>query len=175
MYADFMVPSEPSLFDNKGENSFATVPSMIVEVGFHTNPKDALALKDPQFQKLSMKGVAKGMRLFREGASCAPFAVKQIEPMTANIGENAWVPVPLLGNPTYAVQIRTTHLNCDQWKCRSAQRMVYDRKEADAYRFRFPCVSGDEAAPNEFLVEAKDSHGVEAAFATFRIYCKKAA
>lgn len=143
-YVDYVVPSAPSIEKGKGENSYATMPSIIVEVGFHTNPSDAKALQDPNFQKLSMKGVAKGMRLHREGASCAPFAVQEIEPVIASIGTDAWLPVTITGNPVYPVSIRATQLNCGKRTCRSKDKLVFSKNDADAYRFNHVCWQGDD-------------------------------
>jgi N-acetylmuramoyl-L-alanine amidase len=170
-YADYYIPRDPSSQGGKGENFLAKVPSMIVEVGFHTNVDDAKALQDPVFQKLSMKGVAKGLRLFKEGASCAPFAVKPIEPVTIVVGEEAWVPVPMTGNPTYIVNLDLKQTKCDGFKCRPRYGSFYNKREADAYRFRFTCIPGDELEPIDYIVQARDADGIRTPPVTYRINC----
>ncbi|MET0505745.1 MAG: N-acetylmuramoyl-L-alanine amidase, partial [Luteibacter sp.] len=172
-YATYNVPLSPSLIRDKGENSFAKVPSMIVEVGFHTNVDDAKLLQNPEFQKLSMRGLAKGMRLFREGASCAPFVIQPRQPVTANIGKDAWVPVAISGNPVYPVDIQVSQLNCGSVKCRRTLKLVHSKKEADAYRFNHFCWRGDENAPIEFRIEAKDLEGVWTPPVTYQVKCIK--
>jgi N-acetylmuramoyl-L-alanine amidase len=172
-YANYAIPSEPMIKGGKGENSFAKVPSMIVEVGFHSNVDDARLLKDPNFQKLSMRGLAKGMRLFREGASCAPFIVKTAEPMTAVVGRDFRMPVSIAGNPVYPVHLISTQLNCPEGKkCSPTIGSVYSKKEADAYRFSHLCWRGDESKPPvEFRVEAKDFEGLRTESVTYQLKC----
>ena len=172
-YANFTVPLEPSVVPDKGENSYAKVPSMIVEVGFHSNASDAKLLQDPNFQKLSMRGLAKGMRLFREGRSCATFSVKPLEPMTAVVGKDIRMPISISGNPVYPVHLISTRLNCPaDKKCSSTTKSVYNKKEADAYRFSHLCWRGDDSKPPaEFRVEAKDFEGLRTAPVTYRVKC----
>lgn len=172
-YASYRIPLEPMVKGGKGENSFARVPSMIVEVGFHTNANDAKLLQDPAFQKVSMRGLAKGMRLFREGASCEPFVIQQPQPVTANIGKDAWMHVAISGNPVYPVDIQVAQLNCGSAKCRHTAKMVHSKEEADAYRFNHFCWRGDEVAPIEFRVEAKDLEGVWTPPVTYQLKCLK--
>ncbi|MGF6711497.1 N-acetylmuramoyl-L-alanine amidase [Luteibacter sp. W1I16] len=174
-FAGYTVPSQPSVNGKKGENSYAEVPSMIVEVGFHTNESDAAALQDPVFQKLSMKGVAKGMRLYRESASCALFAVQKLEPVTVSIGGDAWLPVTITGNPVYPVSIKATQLNCGKGRCRSKDKLVFSKGEADSYRFNHVCWRGDdEISPIRYAVEAKDADGVRTTPVFHGINCVKA-
>jgi N-acetylmuramoyl-L-alanine amidase len=172
-YADYQVPLEPSVERGKGENTFAKVPSMIVEVGFHTNVSDAKVLQEPQFQKLSMRGVAKGMRLFREGASCAPFVVKPMAPMTAVVGKDIHMPIAISGNPVYPVHLISTRLNCPKGRgCSPTVKPVFSKKEADAYRFGHLCWRGDESKPPaEFRVEAKDIDGLRTSPVTYQVKC----
>jgi len=172
-FAGFTVPRAPSVVKDKGENSYAKVPSMIVEVGFHSNVSDAKLLQDPDFQKLSMRGLAKGMRLFREGASCAPFLVKPAEPMTAVVGRDFHMPISIGGNPVYPVNLISTQLSCPEGKkCSPKVRSVYSKKEADAYRFGHLCWRGDEAKPPvEFRVEAKDFEGLRTEPVIYQLKC----
>jgi N-acetylmuramoyl-L-alanine amidase len=172
-YANYVIPSEPMIKGGKGENSLAKVPSIIVEVGFHSNAGDANLLQDPNFQKLSMRGLAKGMRLYREGASCAPFIVKSAEPMTAVVGRDFRMPINITGNPVYPVHLISTQLNCpDGKKCSQTIGSVYSKKEADAYRFSHLCWHGDESKPAiEFQVEAKDFEGLRTESVTYQLKC----
>ncbi|WP_051944033.1 MULTISPECIES: N-acetylmuramoyl-L-alanine amidase [Luteibacter] len=172
-YASYSVSRAPTGDPSKGENRYAKVPSRIVEVGFHTNTNDAKLLQERDFQRLSMRGVAKGLRLFRDGASCAPFLVQEQPPFTANLGKDAWMSVSLSGNPVYPVDIRATQLHCGQVKCRTKAKMVHSKKEADAYRFNHLCWRGDEKGPVEFTVEARDLDGVWTPSVTYQVKCVK--
>lgn len=174
-YANYTVPSVPMIKGSKGENTYAKVPSMIVEVGFHSNAADAQLLQDPNFQKLSMRGLAKGMRLFREGATCEPFVVKPAAPMTAAVGKDFRMPIAISGNPVYPVHLISTRLDCPEVKtCSPTVRSVYSKKEADAYRFSHFCWRGDESKPAvEFRVEAKDFEGLRTKPVTYQLTCVK--
>jgi hypothetical protein len=172
-FAGYTVPLTPSVVRGKGENTFAKVPSMIVEVGFHTNVSDAKILQDPKFQKLSMRGVAKGMRLFREGASCAPFVVSQFKSMTGVVGKDVHTPIHVFANPVYPIRLITTWLNCPAGRdCKPTAKPIYSQTEADAYRFRHLCWRGDEAKPPaEFRVEAEDLDGLRTPSITYQVNC----
>jgi N-acetylmuramoyl-L-alanine amidase len=61
---------------NHGENRYAEMPSVIAEVGFHTNGDDAAAIGSYVFRDLAMRGLEKGYRMFREGRGCEPFTVE---------------------------------------------------------------------------------------------------
>jgi N-acetylmuramoyl-L-alanine amidase len=175
-FANFTVPRDPSVGHDKGENSYAKVPSMIVEVGFHSNVSDAKLLQDPDFQKLSMRGLAKGMRLFREGASCASFSVMPRDPMTAVIGKDIHMPIAVSGHPVYPVHLISTRLDCPEGKkCSPTIKSIYNKKEADAYRFSHLCWRGDDVRPPvEFRVEAKDFEGLRTEPVIYQIKCTKA-
>ncbi len=49
---------------NKGENRLAKMPSVIIEVGFHTNPNDNAALQDPKFQEIVAKAMQRGIESY---------------------------------------------------------------------------------------------------------------
>jgi len=173
-YVGYTVPLDPNTVSEKGENTQAEMPSMIVEVGFHTNPNDAKLLLDPDFQRLAMRGVAKGMRLFREGASCESFRVGAQPQMTANVGQQVQMPVDLKGHPVYPVDISVKQVNCKEGQaCRSERRLVASKKAADEYRFGYLCWHGEEEAPLEFVVFAKDVDGVATPSVTYTLTCKK--
>lgn len=77
-YENFPVASEPHA-KGHGENRYAEMPSIIAEVGFHTNKQDAAAIGSYVFRDLTMRGLEKGYRMFREGRGCEPFAVQHPE------------------------------------------------------------------------------------------------
>ena len=53
--------------DKYGELRFSNVPSVVVEIAFHTNVEDAGYLLDPVFRKAAMQGVERGWRSYKNG------------------------------------------------------------------------------------------------------------
>lgn len=62
-----------------GENTYATRPSIVAEIGFHTNKEDAAAIGNYVFRDLTMRGLEKGYRMFHEGRGCEEFTVTHPE------------------------------------------------------------------------------------------------
>lgn len=117
-YRDFTVnpQGEPS---DKGENRLAAMPSIIVETAFHTNPTDALALQDPAFRTAAMKGVEKGIRLFREGRDCQPFTSRPIADLEVEHEGEATTSAVFKGYPQFPVTLTATNIACPMgWNCR---------------------------------------------------------
>lgn len=77
-FEDFPVGSMPSM-GRYGENTYATRPSIVAEIGFHTNKEDATAIGNYVFRDLTMRGLEKGYRMFREGRGCEEFTVTHPE------------------------------------------------------------------------------------------------
>ncbi|QGL63626.1 N-acetylmuramoyl-L-alanine amidase [Stenotrophomonas maltophilia] len=116
-YADFPIPQGGAAAGH-GENSFATMPSVVVEVAFHTNATDVAALQDPAFRTASMKGVEKGYRLFREGKGCVPLKVESIQGIQLPQGSSQLVDVAFEGYPQYPIELITTNVGCPPgWTC----------------------------------------------------------
>lgn len=65
-YREYRVRTQ-SMEGNYGENRLATAPSTLIEIGFHTNPSDAMALQDPVFQAASTIGMEQGYQDFLAG------------------------------------------------------------------------------------------------------------
>ena len=53
-----------------GESSLALMPSVILEVGFHTNRIDGSALQQPSFRRAVAAGIRTGTQAFFENPSC---------------------------------------------------------------------------------------------------------
>ncbi|WP_312681881.1 N-acetylmuramoyl-L-alanine amidase family protein [Stenotrophomonas chelatiphaga] len=108
----------PAKFGRHGENRIGLMPSVIVEVAYHSNPEDALALQDPVFREASMKGVEKGYRLWREGKGCNPLKVDPIATIRVAAGQSQVVDLAFAGFPQYPVVIETKNVACPPgWKC----------------------------------------------------------
>lgn len=95
------------------------MPAAVVEVAFHTNAADAMALQDPLFRTAAMKGVEKGYRLHREGRDCAPLKAGPIRSLQLPQGMSEEVDVPFEGYPQYPIELVTTNIACPPtWTCR---------------------------------------------------------
>lgn len=77
-YEAFPVAPKPSE-GGYGENTYATRPSIVAELGFHTNKEDAAAIGSYVFRDLTMRGLEKGYRMFREGRGCEEFTATHPE------------------------------------------------------------------------------------------------
>lgn len=110
-FATWKVASAPRA-ENKGENRLATMPSVIVETGFHTNPDDAAALKNPEFQKRAAKGIEKGIRMFRRGIECREFSLTNVPSVEGPHYANIPVKLTYVGAPAYPLYVRTRIVSC---------------------------------------------------------------
>jgi len=75
-YARYNVRVQP-MTGNYGENRLAMAPSILVELGFHTHPQDAVALQDPQFQAAVAEGLRQGYLQFQQGVGVGGASVCQ--------------------------------------------------------------------------------------------------
>jgi hypothetical protein len=158
-FRDFPVDRSPTSGDY-GENRLATMPSVIVEVGFHTNAEDAAALKDYDFMAKSMAGLAKGYRLYKEEASCTPFALNAPATAQGFVGELAKINVSGLGFPEFPVEVEGTLKNCAQG-CGVAYDLAHDADELAALKVSYRCVKEDEGSPIVLALTGKDFKGVK--------------
>jgi N-acetylmuramoyl-L-alanine amidase len=56
--------------DRYGENGYAIMPSVILELGFHTNPVDGAALGQESFRRAVAHGITRGLKSFLENPDC---------------------------------------------------------------------------------------------------------
>lgn len=117
-YESFPVRSYASTAGNYGENRLATMPAIVVEVAYHSNPADAAALQDPVFQRAAMKGVEKGYRLHAENKPCKPFKIDNIPdtagPQNTPISHTVFYE----GYPQFPVTARMEYVTCASgWYC----------------------------------------------------------
>ncbi|HEX5684188.1 MAG TPA: N-acetylmuramoyl-L-alanine amidase [Ideonella sp.] len=138
-YEEYTVPKSAGARDNLGENSLATMPSVIIEAGFHTNPTDAAALQDPVFRTAAMKGVEKGYRLTGEGKPCELFKVPKIADSTGLQGVPIPVKVPYKGYPEFAVTATVEIVSCPAgWTC-TGGTVTYSEKTPSPLKYTFSC------------------------------------
>ncbi len=125
-YQNWTVPDQAA-DGNHGENRLATMPSVIVEVGFHTNPGDAAALQDPVFRTAAMKGVEKGYRLHTEGEPCQPFKIDSIPDVSGPQNTPIPVNVHYEGFPEFPVKLKVDVVSCPSgWTCTGGELTIED-------------------------------------------------
>jgi hypothetical protein len=151
VYKNYMVSSQ-SRSEDFGENRLATMPSVIVEAGFHTNPSDATALKDPVFRRAAMKGVEKGYRLNAEGKACEPFKIGSIPDATGLQGVPIPVEVHYKGYPQFAVKAKV--ISCPSgWSC-SGGELAYADKLPSPLKYFFTC-NATSRPPANFRIRTR--------------------
>jgi len=170
-FSSYPVPLQPLALVGKGENDHAKMPSVIVEVGFHTNPQDALLLRNKEFQGLAMRGVAKGYRLFREGKPCEDLAVKPVREAFGRVGHDVYFPVGLTGNPAFPVSVTSRVRNCSGHYCPSQWVRLFNQTELEKHRVSFLCIRSNLGKPVELSIDVRDDDGVAAKPATYKVVC----
>jgi hypothetical protein len=172
-FKDFKIADEPHTSSKHAENNLAEMPSIIIETAFHTNAGDAELLKDAEFRKMSMMGVAKGYRLYAEGKSCERFAVTNSERSEAFVLQQASLPVKISGHPKFPVDIRYRPSRCFNQPCGVVGKLAYNSAGVDAFRLTYRCMREDVAkGPIDFLVSVKDTDGFSTEPVTFTLSCK---
>ncbi|WP_425481894.1 N-acetylmuramoyl-L-alanine amidase [Lysobacter panacisoli] len=161
-YTAFPVQTAPQ-YDNYGENRLATMPSVIVEVGFHTNPTDAAALQNATFRSAAMRGVEKGYRLNSEGRTgCTPFAISSIPSSPGKYYQDFPVKYYFTGYPRFPVTLKTTNVSCPSgWTC-SNKSTSYARVVPSPLTSNFYCTaqSTTPAATFKWRTTLVDADGV---------------
>lgn len=157
-YEDFPI-RERANAGRHGENRIATMPAVLVEIAYHSNPEDSAALQDPVFRGASMKGVEKGYRLFREGKDCTPLALRKIDRVTVPASGAAETDVHFDGNPQFPVTLSFTPVYCTQpGACRAEVKTVTDAS-ASPIKARMTCEGSGYGMVNWSTV-MRDADGV---------------
>ncbi|WP_369350103.1 N-acetylmuramoyl-L-alanine amidase [Stenotrophomonas sp. JAG2] len=168
-YSEFPVSTSPSS-GNHGENGFATMPAAVVEVAFHTNAADAMALQDPLFRTAAMKGVEKGYRLHREGRDCAPLKAGPIRGLQLPQGMSEEVDVPFEGYPQYPIELVTTNIACPPtWTCRDGLVRIHAPGD-QPYRITIRCENVG-TAPVIWHTSVVDADGVKSPPVRHSVVC----
>jgi len=176
-YEEYTVPKTANPRDNLGENSKATMPSVIIEAGFHTNATDAAALQDPVFRTAAMKGVEKGYRLNGEGKSCELFKVPKIENSSGLQNVPIPVKVPYKGYPEFAVTATIEITSCPAgWTC-TGGTVTYSEKTPSPLKYTFTCnvTSQMPAATFGLRTTLKDIDDVKSKPADHTVTCTPSA
>ncbi|QII29066.1 N-acetylmuramoyl-L-alanine amidase [Stenotrophomonas maltophilia] len=170
-YESFPIRAE-SVAEGHGENRIGTMPSVIVETAYHSNPEDVAALQDPVFRSAAMKGVEKGYRLWATGKSCGQFALQPISDIEVPLQTSRDVNVSFLGNPQYPLGIEVAVADCrppgvcTPWKGR------FEDPDAPV-KFGVSC-SSTRPGTVRWKVLMRDADGVAAAPVEFTQSCVRA-
>lgn len=169
-YESFVIAPDPHE-GNKGENREAAMQSIIVETAFHTDPDDAKALLDPVFRSASMKGVEKGIRLFREGKTCEPFVLSPLPDVSLPTGSSKEQPMVFAGNPQFPVTMEFTTANCSKpGACKPSKTTFADPNAPIKANMR---CHGTLTGTARWSVVLRDVDGVVTAPVEFQQTCHK--
>ncbi|MCC7635015.1 N-acetylmuramoyl-L-alanine amidase [Stenotrophomonas rhizophila] len=112
-YSDFVI--RPNLGDGsrKAEVREAAMTTALIEIGFHTNMEDSVALRDSAFRSAAMRGVDKGYRTFKRGETdCRPLTITDAPPVTGpHLTEIPYV-LQFSGTPAYPIYLRSKIVSC---------------------------------------------------------------
>ncbi|MBD7923841.1 N-acetylmuramoyl-L-alanine amidase [Xanthomonas sp. Sa3BUA13] len=144
-YANWTIDTVPRGVTNKGENTLARLPATIIEVAFHTNADDAIALQDATFRTLAGKGIAKGIEINKDGKTCSKFKIDSIPASTGPQGSQVPYKVNYSGNPTFPVTMYFEPVKCAPgWTCQTGTRTT--TSTSSPLTFQFSCGSGTDAS-----------------------------
>ena len=177
--------------DDNAETRLATMPTVVVETAFHSNPDDALALQDPLFRTATMKGVEKGYRLNAAGkTTCEPFKIDSIPNVSGPQNTNIPANIDYSGYPQFSVKRKTEIIGCASgWSCRnyngtyrasvptpltfSFRCSVSSPKPAATFRWRTTLTDVDGVVTNSVEHTSTCTTPVTAASDTGRMYSGK--
>lgn len=170
-YENFLVPEQPEA-RNYEENRLAVMPSVLIEVAFHTNPNDALALQDPVFREAAMKGVEKGHRLYMQSEPCTHFAITEIPASSGPHGGNARVDVSYEGFPQYPVTAILELASCPPgFTCTPGQAIFGEEANPLSYNISCNTTPGTPPATATWRTTLIDSDNVETASIEHPVTC----
>lgn len=121
-FASYPVADYPHT-GNYGEMRLADMSSVVVEVGFHTNPTDAGLLQNSAFRKAAMLGVEKGYRMHREGKPCHRWALNAVANASGPQNQNIPITADFQGYPKLPVRAELKVVSCATgWNCSNSTR-----------------------------------------------------
>ncbi len=161
----------PAKAGRHGENRIGVMPSVIVEVAYHSNTEDALALQDPAFRTAAMKGVEKGYRLWREGKACIPLALQRVTDITLPPHTVGDVEVHFEGHPRFPVTMEITLLDCPQGSTCDGGQEVRRKPQDSPLTFEIECGRGDHTRTSLWQTVLRDDDGVASKPVKHRLTC----
>ena len=144
---------------NHGENRIGTMPSVLVEIAYHSNPEDSAALQDPVFRTASMKGVEKGVRLFREGKTCTPLVLSSIDDITLPPMSTGMTAVHFEGNPQFPLTLNVVPASCSEPGACTPYEWVVIEAVASPVRMQLGC-DGSGTGSVRWKTVMRDADGV---------------
>lgn len=170
-YAQWSVESLPR-FINTAETRLGTMPSVIVEVGYHTNLDDAAALQNATFRTAAMKGVEKGYRLNAEGnTTCEPFKISSIPDVVEGTTAQTLVHNNYVGHPQFPVKRKTEVVSCPGSMTCKGSEITFQTKTPSPLVSTFTCGSA-AAGIVRLRATLTDMDGVKTNPVEFNITCK---
>lgn len=166
-YESFPV-REVSTSARHGENRIGTMPSVIVETAYHSNPEDVAALQDPVFRSASMKGVEKGYRLWATGKTCEALALDPLEDVQIPVRSSRVVPVAFKGNPQYPVVLELGVASCVGGSCTPSDEEFMDPSQP--VQLELLC-NGSGAGTVRWRTRLRDADGVVTEYQEFNQSC----
>ncbi|MDT9580628.1 N-acetylmuramoyl-L-alanine amidase [Stenotrophomonas indicatrix] len=167
-YESFPVRAE-SVAEGHGENRIGTMPSVIVETAYHSNPEDVAALQDPVFRSAAMKGVEKGYRLWATGKSCEPLTLAPIADVEIPTQSAREIELGYQGNPQYPVTIEFTSASCSKPGACTPTRTLFE-DPTKPIRAELTC-KGSNPGVARWSVVLRDADGVATPPVVFQHAC----
>ena len=159
-YSNFNVANQAEVSNQYGENNYALMPAVVLELGFHTNAGDAAALQDPVFRDAAVKGVEKGFRLQAEDKTCEPFEITSIPDVTIPRPGAMDVPVNFKGFPFFPVTLTVENVVCPAGNTCTGGTIIYAEQQDSPLYFQFSCEgssdSTDTSRWRSYLTDADD-------------------
>ncbi|MEG0193717.1 N-acetylmuramoyl-L-alanine amidase [Stenotrophomonas sp. NA06056] len=158
-----------------GENNFANLPAIVIEVGFKDNVTDAAAMADPVFQGLMAKGVEKGARLSRGSEICKPFKLLSAANASGPHGTKPAVKISYEGFPQYPIKVHAHVASCPSGTCNDADFTINSPENGNTFSWKFGCNSSASRPSITYGVEttAVDADGVRVAAIASTVTCQK--
>ncbi|KAF1007661.1 MAG: hypothetical protein GAK28_01618 [Luteibacter sp.] len=136
------------------------MPSIIAEVGFHTNAEDARAIQHPVFQDAAMRGLEKGYRMFQDGKGCETFTVAFPDADLVS-GDSRDIDAAVGGHPRYPIRYTMRVVECTQgFLCVGGSGVFYD--ETEAHTTNRSCHTATKPFKIVWEVTARDEDGIVA-------------
>lgn len=149
----------------------------LIELGFHSNPQDAVALQGDNFRARAVAGMAKGIRLYHEGKQCETFKIDSMPAVTGTVNTPFNYTIAYSGNPTYPVKVYSQPVSCASgWSCSSFNRTVNSPVTSPITQ-EINCTSNQAGQSGTFRYKRwlVDADGVETAPVEHTYTCNAAA
>jgi hypothetical protein len=144
-----------------------------VETGYHTNPDDALALKDDTFVQAAMKGVEKGYRLHKAGKSCVPFSITSVPDVSGPRGGPA-IPgkIYFAGFPQFPLSWKLENVSCSTGNTCTGLTGTYSSEVPSPLSFTFSCSgSSSTTTVSTWKSTLIDADGVKTGSVEHKLTC----